>query len=116
VFDVDKALARVDGDRAFLLEMAELMNDDVASQMAAIRAAMEQGDADTRRRATHTLKSTVGTFAATAAYEAALRLEKMDDGQPAADVAAAYRHLDEEINRFLPALREWARAEAVTHH
>ena len=90
----------MDGDRAFLLEMAELMNGDVAKQMAAIRAAMEQGDAGARRRAAHTLKSTVGTFAATAAYEAALQLEKLDDGQPAVDVAAAYRHLDEEINRL----------------
>jgi HPt (histidine-containing phosphotransfer) domain-containing protein len=46
------------GDRQFIAELIDTWVSDAARQIAAIEQALVTGDADTLRRAAHTLKST----------------------------------------------------------
>src|SRR5262249_1113785 len=71
------ALARVGDDRALLKELIGLFLAECPRWLAAIREAIRQGDAAELRRAAHSIKGTVGTFGAPAAFEAAQRLETM---------------------------------------
>ena len=50
------------GDRALLIEMAELWLADSAKQVRDIQNGLELGNATTVQRAAHALKGSVGTF------------------------------------------------------
>lgn len=106
VFHLDKALARVDGDRALLRELADLFAVDCPRMMDTIQAAIRRGNSHARRGAAHTLKGSLGIFNADPAYEAALQLETMDDQQTLADVELAYTRFEAEIQRLMPALQK----------
>jgi len=68
-------LDSVMGDRALLVEMAELWLADSAKQERQIREGLRSDDAVMVQRAAHTLKGSVGTFQASAAQEAAKQME-----------------------------------------
>jgi PAS domain S-box-containing protein len=68
-------LDSVMGDRALLVEMAELWLADSAKQERQIREGLRSDDAVMVERAAHALKGSVGTFQASAAQEAAKQLE-----------------------------------------
>jgi HPt (histidine-containing phosphotransfer) domain-containing protein len=63
------------GDRALLVEMAELWLADSAQQLTLIQTGLASGDRTIVQRAAHALKGSVGTFQASAAQEAAEHLE-----------------------------------------
>jgi len=63
------------GDRALLVEMAELWLADSAQQLSLIQTGLASGDRTIVQRAAHALKGSVGTFQASAAQEAAEHLE-----------------------------------------
>jgi HPt (histidine-containing phosphotransfer) domain-containing protein len=60
---------------AFVRELIDAFVEDAPVQLAAIRSAVEQGDADEARRAAHTLKSNAATFGASALAEVSRELE-----------------------------------------
>ena len=70
-------LDRVGGDTELLGELAVLFTDDCPRLLDEIRDAVRLGDAEKLGRSAHTLKGSVGNFAAQDAFQAALRLEKM---------------------------------------
>jgi HPt (histidine-containing phosphotransfer) domain-containing protein len=81
----------------FLIELVDTFLDDAPSQLATLRRAIEQGDADEARRAAHTLKSNGATFGATSFSErcrvledAAKRGELSQAGELLARVEADY--------------------------
>jgi HPt (histidine-containing phosphotransfer) domain-containing protein len=61
---LDDLLASVGGDRAFLAELIDELLDDAPRQLATLRAAVTAGDAESARRAAHTLKGNARTFGA----------------------------------------------------
>ena len=65
---------------------------------------MARRDAKVLERAAHTLKSSVGTFGAKAAFGAALRLEMVGRSGDLAEAEAAYAELETELARLEPAL------------
>jgi len=75
VFDQAAALARVEGDAELLTELVTLFLEDYPRQLAAIRGALATGDAQALTKHAHTLKGSVGNFAAPEAFEAARQLE-----------------------------------------
>jgi signal transduction histidine kinase/PleD family two-component response regulator len=99
-FDRSAALSYVDGDMGLLREMAELFLADYSQQMAKIRAAIASGDSQALMRAAHSLKGVVGTFAAKATCEAALRLEMMGENGDLLEARDAYACLEAEISRL----------------
>src|SRR5262249_37071093 len=77
VVDLDEALGRLGGDRDLLRELAATFLDQAPRWMDAIRQALDRQDAGQLKTSAHPLKGSLGTFAARAAAEAALRLETL---------------------------------------
>ncbi len=63
-FDLDGSLALLDGDRAFLAELAGAFLDDLPRLLGAVEAAVSAADPDGVRRTAHALKGAVRVFAA----------------------------------------------------
>ncbi len=71
------ALERVGGDKKLLGELARLFRGECTKLLAAVHEAVTRRDTRALERAAHTLKSSVGNFAALATYKAVERLEIM---------------------------------------
>ncbi|AHG93420.1 PAS sensor protein (plasmid) [Gemmatirosa kalamazoonensis] len=108
-------LATVGGNRVLLVELVDLFLEQSPSLMALIDAAIADGSADALRRAAHTLKGSLITFAAQRAVAAARALELLGDGDLAdprvrAEASAARAVLAAEIERVRERLVAEARA------
>jgi two-component system sensor histidine kinase/response regulator len=80
VIDRAALLGGVDGDRRLLRELIRLFLADCPQRLAEIKEAIRRGDAGALGRAAHTLKGSVGNFAAKNAFAAAQRLELIGSG------------------------------------
>lgn len=103
--DAAAALARVGGDEDLLKEIAEIFLDEYPAALAEVRRAAESGDAGALERAAHALKGSISNFGATAAYDAALRLETMGRTGELDSTAEALGVLDAALVRLGPELR-----------
>ena len=74
-YDMDRALARLEGDRKLLREMITIFLVESIGLMKTIRESAGSGDLAALGRAAHTLKGATGTLGAPRAFEAARRLE-----------------------------------------
>jgi CheY-like chemotaxis protein/HPt (histidine-containing phosphotransfer) domain-containing protein len=104
LLDPAVALARVGGDEKLLRELVGLFKKECPGWMAMARSAIERGDAKELRRAAHTVKGTVGTFGARAAFEAAEQLETMGRTGDLNGAAEACAALTANLERLEPAL------------
>jgi HPt (histidine-containing phosphotransfer) domain-containing protein len=111
-FNRATALERVDGDLELMKELVGLFLDECPQRMAEIREALGHKDAMTLQRAAHTLKGSVGNFAAGEAVEAAQRLEAIGRAQDWRRAEEAWTALNEAIDRLKPALAEACQAAA----
>jgi PAS domain S-box-containing protein len=75
--DRAKLLEQTGGDTALLRQVVEVFLEEKASMLAAVRVAVERGDAAEIARAAHRIKGTCMTLAARLAGEAAAQLERM---------------------------------------
>ncbi len=108
--DLDAALARVGGDLDLLKGIAAIFLEECPEALAAIRRAIEAGDARALAAAAHSLKGSVSNFGARAAHDAALRLEQMgragdlsDAGGVLAQLERALEELNARLSRMLSA-------------
>jgi len=60
---------------AFVRELIDAFLEDAPTQLAALRSALEQGDAEEARRAAHTLKSNAAAFGASSLTDVCRKLE-----------------------------------------
>ena len=104
ILNLATALDRVGGDEELLEEVAQLFLETSPELLAAIRQAVASRDAALLERAAHTLKGSVGNFAADRAYQAAFRLEKLGRSGELASVEEAFSVLERELERLRPAL------------
>ena len=105
VFDAAAALRGTDGDTQLLSEMAGVFLRDCERQMSAVRDAVSDGNASGVESAAHTLKGSVGSFAAGDAVQAAGKLEHLGHSREMAGAKDAYALLEIEIERLKPALK-----------
>ncbi len=70
------ALSRVGGDSELLREVAELFLEDYPNALGKIRTAVVAGDQAGLEQHAHSLKGSISTFGAQAAFDAALALER----------------------------------------
>jgi HPt (histidine-containing phosphotransfer) domain-containing protein len=110
----EEALARVEGDRELLAEMAALFLESGHGLLAAIREAIDRQDARGLEHAAHDLKSSVGNFGAHTAREAALSLEKMGRAGDLARAEEAYRSLERSMQQLWPVLEAMQGSEEVS--
>jgi HPt (histidine-containing phosphotransfer) domain-containing protein len=75
VFDVDDALARVEGDRELLAELLEICRSEAPRMLDDIRRAIEADDPIRLERAAHAFKGSVASLGARAVAQAASELE-----------------------------------------
>ncbi len=97
-------MQRVDGDRELLAELVRAFLDTAPQQLRAIDAAIERGEGAAVCRAAHTLKGSVGTFAAGAALQAVARVETLGEVGDLPAARAARVDLGQEIERLAHAL------------
>jgi CheY-like chemotaxis protein len=108
IFDKERVLHRVEGDRGLLKELADLLAETLPGEMAALKAAILARDAVAMTEKAHAVKGIVGTFAASLVSNAAFELEKAGrrgdlnhaEEQFAALESAAER-LQADLARFL---------------
>src|SRR5215470_14137761 len=96
VFDLSKALDRVEGDLELLQEMADLFLEEYPHMLEEIGRAITGGDALALQHAAHTLKGSVSNFAADRATETSFVLEKMGRQHDLANAATAFATLTQE--------------------
>jgi signal transduction histidine kinase/CheY-like chemotaxis protein/HPt (histidine-containing phosphotransfer) domain-containing protein len=97
-FDLDQALARVEGDMRLLKEMANLLLEDSPALMSEIRECIERADAERLRRAAHTLKGALSALSAQDAAAMAQRLEVLGRDGGVAQAAQAFVQLETEMS------------------
>jgi two-component system, sensor histidine kinase and response regulator len=100
-FDRIEALKRVGDSEDILRELVELFRAEGPKQLAEIKHCQLAGDLPGLARAAHTLKGSVGIFAAQAAFDAALRIEKMGRDGDVSEFDDAWARLEREIKRLL---------------
>ena len=113
VFDEQAALARLDGDRDLLRDVAGLFVADAPRMVLAVRSAVSTGDARGLQLSAHALKGSAGTFSAGALVEAAWALEQMGRRADLGGAAEALATLEREAVRLRQALAEYAAEAAV---
>jgi CheY-like chemotaxis protein len=99
-FDPVDVLARVDGDRTLLAELAEIFHGEAPRMMSEIRRCVASSDARGLEQAAHALKGSVGNFGAPAARQAALALEVMGHEGVLTEAAARLAELEREVDRL----------------
>ena len=114
VFNLTAALHRVDGDLAFLAELAAMLCEDAPGQVAEIRGAVEGNDAGRLQRAAHRLKGSLVPFVAPLAIRVAQSLETMGQDLDLTNAPDACHHLDVEIQRLLTELEEWSASSTAS--
>src|SRR5687767_10569617 len=72
---LDALVEATGGDRAFLAEMIDVYVDDSAEQLAVMRQAIAEGNAEELRRAAHSLKANSASFGATTLAQLCQELE-----------------------------------------
>jgi len=113
IIDIDAALSHTEGDLELLTRMAGLFLDECPELLLRMRDAARRGSFQELERAAHSLKSSMAIFGATAAYEAALRLERMSAAGDASGLADALASLEEEAARVMSELSVLCRKEAA---
>jgi PAS domain S-box-containing protein len=109
VIDRQALTAGLGGDLQLIQELAGMFLVDCTQRLAEIKTAIDQKDAVRLSRAAHTLKGSVGNFAARSVVAAAERLEMMGRGQDLKDAGEAFSVLEREVSRLSDELRRIAR-------
>jgi two-component system, sensor histidine kinase and response regulator len=104
VLDRELALARVDGDEGLLADLAKLFCEECPKLLFGVEDAVARKDAAALKRAAHSLKGSISTFAAREATEAALRLEELASAGELVGAEGAYRLLATQVDRLKQAL------------
>lgn len=105
IFNLDKALARIDQDTELFQEMAELFLEHGPKDLAEIKTALAACDAAAVGRFAHRLKGALLQFCAPATMDAATGMEKAGKAGDVETAASLYGELEDELSRLLDALR-----------
>jgi HPt (histidine-containing phosphotransfer) domain-containing protein len=106
---IDRArlMERVGGDPQLFAVIVRVFLDDCPVRLAAIKAAVDERDAEGIRLSAHALKGAAGNLAATGLSEAARALEAIG-AQVRMDAAAdGWRRLSAEAARVMDALQDY---------
>jgi CheY-like chemotaxis protein len=99
-FDRDGLLESFGGDLEIVREVAGMFLAGCPGMLAALKQAVERGDAEAVHRAAHTLKGSAGNFGTGAAYAAAQRLEEMGRAHTLAGAGEAFAALADALERL----------------
>ena len=103
-FDLDAALAQVDGDMELLLEAGQLFSEDAPALLGRIGDSIAAGDTPELTLSAHALKGAVGNFGADRARELAARLELMGREGDLNEAQVTYKQLKAAVESVVHAL------------
>ena len=103
-FDKEELLEELDGDFEFLAGTYGMFTEDAGDLLKRLDEAVAKSDCNTVSTAAHTIKSMVGNFFATPAFQAALELETLGKSNDLADAPAKLEKLQLEVDRLGRAL------------
>ena len=109
MFDLDTALATVDGDRELLRRMVQLFLGQCPKLLGEIGDSVLRGDGAALKRAAHKFKASLGSFGAERAYQTALRLEELGGAGNVTGFQQAYPELEEAVRGLRGALADLVR-------
>jgi CheY-like chemotaxis protein len=90
--NMEALLQRVDGDRDFIAELAEIFREDYPRQLKALRDGIISSDSEKVRGEAHALKGALSNLSAT---QACLLAASLETRGKSGDMAGAIRTLDE---------------------
>lgn len=105
VYDFLAALKRLDGDQAFLVQLAQLFLDTVPEQLQSLRTAMQNRDGKLIGDLAHLVKGSVRHFMAASAYDSAQRLEIISLSGDSEMIEQTYKQLLNDVQRLRIVLR-----------
>jgi len=114
-FDLSKALAAVEDDRALLSDLAGIFMDESAQLMSQAKAALESHSAGDLRVAVHTLKGSASVFFAEQLTATAVSLEAAAEEADFAKSESLFASLELEVARLRAALTTLAPSHSVTN-
>lgn len=100
VFDLEEALERVDGDRAFLQQLIQVFYAGSADSLAKIHKALETNEGETLAEAAHALKGALGNLSAIRSHDYARALEIAGRSDDLKSARAIVPRLEESLNDF----------------
>ncbi|PKP57109.1 hypothetical protein CVT91_11420 [Candidatus Atribacteria bacterium HGW-Atribacteria-1] len=100
VFEWDKALEMVDGDKEFLKELVEIFISDYPQKLTKIYQAIKEKDFKAISEAAHSLKGASGNLSLARVYKLSFELEKMAKDRVLKDIGKVYQDLKEELEKF----------------
>jgi CheY-like chemotaxis protein len=106
-------LARLGGDEQLLAEVVQFFLEDCPTHLSAIKAAVDDRDAEKLRRAAHSLKGAAGNLAATALVDAAATLERLGAEARFDAMDAGWRRVATEAALFVDSLRRHQNADPM---
>ncbi|MFH1314371.1 MAG: response regulator [Candidatus Eisenbacteria bacterium] len=109
VISWEEAVKQMEGDVELLKEIAEMFLEESPVLMDRMRQAAADGDCKKLERAAHTIKGSVGNFAARLAFDAAQRVEELGREGDLDHAVEAFKKLEQEIERLKPALASLGR-------
>src|SRR5262249_2091645 len=98
---------RVAGDDQLLADVIRLFLEDCPARLAAIKAAVDHGDAEAIRTSAHALKGAAGNLSASGLFEAARVLERIRAESRVQAAPAAWRIVSAEAGNVVEALRRF---------
>jgi signal transduction histidine kinase/DNA-binding response OmpR family regulator len=104
ILDRALLLVHVSRDQDLLARIVRIFLEDSPKMLDEIRDAVNRRDAAALARGAHRIKGELGVLAARAAFEAALRLEKMGRQGSVDEAALALASLERELERLEPEL------------
>jgi HPt (histidine-containing phosphotransfer) domain-containing protein len=105
VFDLQKALDVVGGDKALFKEIADIFIKGLPEHTANIRKAIAEKNIQEVEQTAHSLKGSIGNFAAATSHEAVYRIERMGKEGTLEGADAALSGLEEELEKLSAALK-----------
>jgi two-component system sensor histidine kinase/response regulator len=107
---IDRAaiLDRFEGDVELIQEVAALFVEDCPRRVGTMRDALQRCDLQALQSVAHSLRGSVGNFAAAAAFAAAQHLEEFALANNLVEVEKACGDLERELARLLPVLERVA--------
>jgi len=103
-FDVDALFDRFGGDRAFVIECADVLKNELPELFAAMHEAARAGSADGLSRAAHTMKGALSNFTDVGPTRTAARLDTLAREDRLDQAVVLIPVLEEEAAALLAAL------------
>lgn len=100
-----------DGEPDILGELVEMFVSDTEPRLAALREAVESGDASGVEQTAHALKGSTGNMGARSMSALAADLQDIGASGDLAGAARKLERLEEEYNRVRPTLAELVKGE-----